>query len=99
MSQVENLKDSFEVIKSKSKPLAAYLFTNDVQLKKDFVQNISSGGMLINDTILHVIALFLKFTQKRQICPIFKLDIKIVRMAFKGPHLHLEFSSKDCRAC
>ncbi|XP_059432049.1 aldehyde dehydrogenase family 3 member H1-like isoform X1 [Corylus avellana] len=51
---VENLKDSFEVIKSKSKPLAAYLFTNDVQLKKDFVQNISSGGMLINDTILHV---------------------------------------------
>jgi acyl-CoA reductase-like NAD-dependent aldehyde dehydrogenase len=65
LSQVENLRDSFEVIKSKSKPLAAYLFTNDEQLKKDFVQNISSGGMLINDTIIHVIALFLKFTQKR----------------------------------
>ncbi|XP_062148150.1 aldehyde dehydrogenase family 3 member H1-like isoform X2 [Alnus glutinosa] len=51
---VENLEDSFEVIKSKPKPLAAYLFSNDEQLKKDFVQNISSGGMLINDTILHV---------------------------------------------
>ncbi|KAG7987020.1 hypothetical protein I3843_03G111700 [Carya illinoinensis] len=51
---VENLEDSFEVINSKPKPLAAYLFTNDEQLKKDFVQKISSGGMLINDTILHV---------------------------------------------
>ncbi|KAG2711471.1 hypothetical protein I3843_04G072100 [Carya illinoinensis] len=51
---VENLEDSFEVINSKQKPLAAYLFTNDEQLKKDFVQNISSGGMLINDTIIHV---------------------------------------------
>eukprot|EP00257_Ricinus_communis_P006976 XP_002522917.2 aldehyde dehydrogenase family 3 member I1, chloroplastic [Ricinus communis] len=29
---VDNLKDSFEVIKSKPKPLAAYLFTNDESL-------------------------------------------------------------------
>ncbi|XP_028770308.1 aldehyde dehydrogenase family 3 member H1 isoform X1 [Neltuma alba] len=52
--QVENWEDSFDIIRSKPKPLAAYLFTNDEQLKKDYVQNISSGGMLINDTILHV---------------------------------------------
>ncbi|KAG6717039.1 hypothetical protein I3843_04G072000 [Carya illinoinensis] len=52
---VENLEDSIEVINSKPKPLAAYLFTNDEQLKKAFVQNISSGGMLINDTIIHVV--------------------------------------------
>lgn len=51
---VDNLEDSFDIIRSKPKPLAAYLFTNDEKLKKDFVQNISSGGMLINDTILHV---------------------------------------------
>ncbi|XP_057971599.1 aldehyde dehydrogenase family 3 member H1-like isoform X2 [Malania oleifera] len=51
---VENLKDSFDVINSKPKPLAAYLFTIDKQLKKDFVESISAGGMLINDTILHV---------------------------------------------
>ncbi|KAJ7945133.1 Aldehyde dehydrogenase [Quillaja saponaria] len=51
---VNNIKDSFGVIKSKPKPLAAYLFTNNEQLKKDYVQNISSGGMLINDTILHL---------------------------------------------
>ncbi|KAF3959725.1 hypothetical protein CMV_015486 [Castanea mollissima] len=51
---VEKVEDSFKIIQSKPKPLAAYLFTNDEQLKKNFVQNVSSGGMLINDTILHV---------------------------------------------
>lgn len=60
LSQVEKLEDSFEIINSKPKPLASYLFTNEEQLKKDFVQKISSGGMLINDTILHVITLFIK---------------------------------------
>ncbi|KAJ9177874.1 hypothetical protein P3X46_013031 [Hevea brasiliensis] len=51
---VENVKDSFDAINSKPKPLAAYLFTNDEKLKESFVQNVSAGGMLINDTILHV---------------------------------------------
>ncbi|KAB1210490.1 Aldehyde dehydrogenase family 3 member I1, chloroplastic [Morella rubra] len=58
---VEKLEDSFEIINSKPKPLASYLFTNEEQLKKDFVQKISSGGMLINDTILHVITLFINY--------------------------------------
>lgn len=52
--QVDKLEDGLDMIRSKPKPLAAYLFTNDEQLKKDYVQNISSGGMLINDAILHV---------------------------------------------
>ncbi|GAV65093.1 Aldedh domain-containing protein, partial [Cephalotus follicularis] len=50
---VENIEDSFDVICSKPKPLAAYCFTNDQQLKKKFVQNIPAGGVLINDTVLH----------------------------------------------
>ena len=60
--QVENIEDSFGIIKSKPKPLAAYLFTNNEQLKKAYVENISSGGMLINDTVIHVVILSLKFT-------------------------------------
>lgn len=48
------MKDSFDMINSRSKPLAAYIFTSDEELKKDFVRDISAGGMLINDTILHV---------------------------------------------
>ncbi|KAK7358782.1 hypothetical protein VNO77_00721 [Canavalia gladiata] len=51
---VDNIEHSFSIIKSKPKPLAAYLFTNNEQLKKDYVEKISSGGMLINDTVIHV---------------------------------------------
>ncbi|KAL8126517.1 aldehyde dehydrogenase family 3 member H1-like isoform X1 [Apium graveolens] len=51
---VENVKDSFDMINSRSKPLAAYIFTSDEELKKDFVRDIYAGGMLINDTILHL---------------------------------------------
>ncbi|XP_021772609.1 aldehyde dehydrogenase family 3 member H1-like isoform X1 [Chenopodium quinoa] len=51
---VEKIEDCFELIKSKPKPLAAYLFTNNEKLKKAFVKDVSAGGMLINDTILHL---------------------------------------------
>lgn len=51
---VDKLEESFDVIKSKSKPLAAYLFTNRKEVKKAFVENISAGGILINDTVLHL---------------------------------------------
>lgn len=51
---VDNVKDSFDMINSRSKPLAAYIFTSDEELKKDFVRDISAGGMLINDTVLHL---------------------------------------------
>ncbi|XP_021734639.1 aldehyde dehydrogenase family 3 member H1-like isoform X2 [Chenopodium quinoa] len=51
---VEKIEDCFEVIKSKPKPLAAYLFTDNEKLKKAFVKDVSAGGMLINDTILHL---------------------------------------------
>ncbi|CAI8619178.1 unnamed protein product [Vicia faba] len=53
---VDNIEDSFSIIKSRPKPLAAYLFTNNEQLKKDYVDKISSGGMLINDAVVHVVA-------------------------------------------
>lgn len=51
---VENLEDCFEMIYKKPKPLVAYLFSDDEQLKKKFVENVSSGGMAINDTIIQV---------------------------------------------
>ncbi|KAG4998869.1 Aldehyde dehydrogenase family 3 member I1, chloroplastic [Glycine soja] len=51
---VDNIEDCYSIIKSKPKPLAAYLFTNNEQLKKDYVDKISSGGMLINDAVIHV---------------------------------------------
>lgn len=51
---VDKIEDSFDVIRSKPKPLAAYLFTKDKNLEKSFVENVSAGGMCINETILHL---------------------------------------------
>ncbi|TKY60462.1 Aldehyde dehydrogenase family 3 member I1 [Spatholobus suberectus] len=51
---VDNIEDCYSIIKSKPKPLAAYLFTNNEKLKTDYVDKISSGGMLINDAVIHV---------------------------------------------
>ncbi|XP_004288486.1 PREDICTED: aldehyde dehydrogenase family 3 member I1, chloroplastic-like [Fragaria vesca subsp. vesca] len=59
--KVDKIEGSFDVIKSRPKPLAVYVFTNNEQLKKSFVENISSGGMLINDTVLHVAVAGLPF--------------------------------------
>lgn len=51
---VQNIEDGFQVIRSKPKPLAAYLFTDNKELQKKFVQDVSAGGISINDTVVHV---------------------------------------------
>lgn len=53
------MEESFDFINSRSKPLAAYLFTKDKSLENAFVRTVSAGGMLVNDTIIHVIILSL----------------------------------------
>ncbi|XP_010539000.1 PREDICTED: aldehyde dehydrogenase family 3 member H1-like [Tarenaya hassleriana] len=51
---LENLEDSFDVINSGSKPLAAYLFTNDKKLKEKFARIVSAGGVVVNDIAVHL---------------------------------------------
>ncbi|KAI5668667.1 hypothetical protein M9H77_18520 [Catharanthus roseus] len=51
---VNKVEDSINVIKSKEKPLAAYLFTNNKKLKEEFITSVSAGGLLINDTTMHL---------------------------------------------
>nr|QTQ95047.1 aldehyde dehydrogenase family 3 member H1 [Paeonia lactiflora] len=58
---VDKVEDCFELINSRTKPLAAYLFTNNKKLKEKFVRNISAGGLLINDTTLHLVVATLPF--------------------------------------
>ncbi|KAL3513644.1 hypothetical protein ACH5RR_026361 [Cinchona calisaya] len=58
---VNKLEESFNIIKSKEKPLAAYLFTNNKKLKEDFISNISAGGLVVNDTAMHVAVSTLPF--------------------------------------
>ncbi|GMH00710.1 hypothetical protein Nepgr_002549 [Nepenthes gracilis] len=52
---VDRLEESFDFIRSRSKPLAAYLFTNRKKLKDEFVRTISAGGIAINDIALHLV--------------------------------------------
>ncbi|CAI9291487.1 unnamed protein product [Lactuca saligna] len=58
---VEKIEDGIDFINSRSKPLAAYIFTNNKQLKQDFVSNISSGAIVVNDISLHLMVDTLPF--------------------------------------
>lgn len=51
---VDKLDESFDVINSAPKPLAAYIFTNNNKLKEQFVKTVSAGGLVINDTTIHL---------------------------------------------
>ncbi|XVF64534.1 hypothetical protein PTKIN_Ptkin09bG0176600 [Pterospermum kingtungense] len=52
---VDKVEDSFDVINSSGmKPLAAYLFTNNNKLKEKFVETVSAGGLVVNDTTVHL---------------------------------------------
>lgn len=50
----DNLEESIEFVKSYDKPLACYAFVDSNGDKKKVIESISSGGMVINDTIVHL---------------------------------------------
>ncbi len=49
-----NLDEVIGKIKKLSKPLALYLFTENYQVEEKVLEEISSGGACINDTITHL---------------------------------------------
>ncbi len=52
--EYQNLNEAIAIINNKPKPLALYLFSKD-KTKQDFVlENTSSGGVCLNDTIMQV---------------------------------------------
>ncbi|KAJ7959155.1 Aldehyde dehydrogenase [Quillaja saponaria] len=51
---VDKVEESFDVINSGAKPLAAYVFTNNKKLKERFVMSVSAGGLVVNDTNIHL---------------------------------------------
>ena len=50
----ETVADAEAFVKSREKPLALYLFTNDKAVQDRFVRNVPFGGGCINDTIVHI---------------------------------------------
>lgn len=51
----KNIDFAINEIKKLSKPLAIYIFTKNKQFEKNVLNEIPSGGVCINDTIIHLI--------------------------------------------
>ncbi len=49
-----NFSEALEIIQSKEKPLALYLFTKDKKLENWVIKNLAYGGGCINDSVMHV---------------------------------------------
>lgn len=52
---VESYQDAIDFINDREKPLALYVFTNKNKVRKAFLENTSSGGVVINDVIMHCV--------------------------------------------
>src|SRR5690625_7565341 len=50
----DHLDEAIERVKSKSHPLALYLFTNRKSEQKKVMKYLTFGGMTLNDNLLHV---------------------------------------------
>lgn len=57
----ENLDEVLRVVNSKDKPLALYYFSEDKNKIEKVLNSTSSGGVTINDTIVHVSSSYLPF--------------------------------------
>lgn len=56
-----SIDDVINFINKGPKPLALYVFTNDNKIAEKVIEKTSSGGMCINDTLMHVISEHLPF--------------------------------------
>ncbi|XP_060521629.1 aldehyde dehydrogenase, dimeric NADP-preferring-like [Cylas formicarius] len=51
---VRDAIEAVNFINRREKPLALYIFTKDKEVQRMFLENTSSGGVTINDTLMHV---------------------------------------------
>ena len=59
--EFESLSWAIDKIKSRPRPLALYLFTNDRAVRKRILSEVSYGGGCINDTIIHLATPYMGF--------------------------------------
>lgn len=50
---VNSTQEAISIINSRDKPLAIYVFSNSNKVIDSFINSTSSGGILINDTLMH----------------------------------------------
>ncbi|MBR7128213.1 MAG: aldehyde dehydrogenase family protein [Lentisphaeria bacterium] len=58
---VDNLEEALQIIRNRPKPLAAYYFSNNSRRVETFLSTVSSGGVSINDTVMHLCSANLPF--------------------------------------
>ena len=59
--EYEEIKDAIAQINAQPKPLALYIFSKDEQKQQQVLQETSSGGVCINDTVMHITVTDLPF--------------------------------------
>ena len=57
----ENIDTLIQELKVKPKPLALYVFSQNKKAQDKIINNISSGGVCVNDTIMHIVPQTLPF--------------------------------------
>lgn len=57
----EDINEAVKIIKSKPKPLAFYIFSENESIQNMTIDNISFGGGCINDTVSHVATPYMPF--------------------------------------
>ncbi|KAJ8946345.1 hypothetical protein NQ318_004235 [Aromia moschata] len=50
---VKNALDAINFINDREKPLSLYVFSNEKRIQDLFLENTSSGNLLVNDTMMH----------------------------------------------
>lgn len=50
----ENLDEALRIVKGREKPLALYLFTGSRSTERRVITETSSGGVVVNDVVIHV---------------------------------------------
>lgn len=58
---VSNIEDAIGFVNSRTKPLALYLFTKDNDVQNKVISETSSGGVCINDVLMHMVVPDLPF--------------------------------------
>lgn len=59
--EFSDMREVITAVKSRPKPLALYLFTNDKEVERRIIRNVSFGGGCINDTIIHLATSYMPF--------------------------------------
>jgi aldehyde dehydrogenase (NAD+) len=50
---VKNVEEAIDIINQKEKPLAMYIFSKNKAVVKNLLHSTSSGGVTVNDTLMH----------------------------------------------